>query len=1066
MKGRKRILSLLLCAITVIGLMPTAALAAEQNVTIESQTNAAFDYLEYYSNGSWHDLNTPRHTIEQTGEVAYCVEHSQGNPHGDSYKATAPSNVFSAATLKGLYSIFMYGYPCNTPSGFTADEARQATANAIRFWLAEQGEAGSYNFTNRKTNPDAIRAKSGYGHVLTWADELLEKARTGSMPTHGISMSPANITLADNGSKYTGTVKVSLNNLNSGYALIDDALPDGASISGFTGSKTETLTISAPYSAAGKTFSISVEGYDTRNVSNITAYVPTSTSDMQKLFLCATTKQSVASASVTVKTPAYGKVQITKVNEDGTPLPGVKLGIYSDSACTRKIADLTTDSKGIAASADITAGTVYVKELSTVSPYILDTTVKKVTVEPNKTAKIQFVNKAATGRIVIEKTDSQLTSLTQRDTEYGTQYVPSFTVTGLAGAVFEVKDSSGVLVATLTTDQNGEASVDKLPLGDYTVVEKSTVTGYLPDNTVHRVSLKYKDQNTAVISKTVAVENVRQKTSISMKKLTEMWNGETLKFEVVNGEGFVFGLYTSEEIGILPKGVLVDILTTDANGIAKTGVELPFGNYVLKELAVPDETIIMNHDSYPLTLNGDSPEIVHEGYCTEPIMNHMFKANIAIIKSDADNAERMLEGAVYEVTDEDGKRYCTMTTDANGYASSIDLPVGKYYVHEITPPTGFIVSDEVIEVNVTLDNKATIVYEKSNKANEVRLRKTDITTGKPVPGAMIEIYNADETIFFSGKTDENGEIVLREVPAGSYTYRETVAPAGFALNTQTFEFTIDHHGKVTGMTEITDEPITLKLTKTDRYTGKPFSGIEFTLLNADGEAVKTEMTEDGYRVPSENGSETFAVDENGYAEFRYLPEGEYKFVENTPIGYISEDEYSFRLTDADSLSEPYEMNIENTPTGLKILKVDAKTGNPLTGAGFRIKVKNGIGFETLTFSQTEDGGYFYDENGAVMDLMVDVNGEIMLYGLPLKSVWIEESIVPEGYFPNSAQKAEITKETSFDNPLTLKIENSLFVKLGMDSDWWEFPALILGIALALGGTVFFVIRRRKNHKEV
>ena len=160
------------------------------------------------------------------------------------------------------------------------------------------------------------------------------------------------------------------------------------------------------------------------------------------------------------------------------------------------------------------------------------------------------------------------------------------------------------------------------------------------------------------------------------------------------------------------------------------------------------------------------------------------------------------------------------------------------------------------------------------------------------------------------------------------------------------------------------------------------------------------------------------------------------------------------------------MNIENAPTGLKILKVDAKTGNSLTGAGFRIKVKDGLGFETLTFTQTEDGGYFYDENGAVMDLMVDMNGEIMLYGLPLGSVWIEESIVPEGYFPNSAQKAEITTDTSFDNPLTLKIENSLFVKLGMDSDWWEFPAMMVGIALAIGGGIVFFIIRRKKHKEV
>ena len=203
------------------------------------------------------------------------------------------------------------------------------------------------------------------------------------------------------------------------------------------------------------------------------------------------------------------------------------------------------------------------------------------------------------------------------------------------------------------------------------------------------------------------------------------------------------------------------------------------------------------------------------------------------------------------------------------------------------------------------------------------------------------------------------------------------------------------------------------------------------------------------------------------AEFRYLPEGEYKFVENTPVGYISEGEYAFKLTDADSYSKPYIMTVENDPTGLKILKIDAKTGNPLTGAGFRIKMKDGLGFEMLTFIQMEDGSYFFDENGTIMDMMVDVNGEIILYGLPLGDVWIEESIVPDGYFPISAQKAEITKETSFENPLVMEIENSVFVKLGMDSDWWEFPALMLGIALALGGAVtLIVVKRKKKNQEV
>ena len=154
MKTIQRIISALLCAVMVFALVPVLTASAEdaypETVTIESEKNNAFDYLEYYSGGKWKDLNTPKHWIESTGQVCYCIEHSEGNPHGASYTATAPSQVFGANTLAGLQTILMYGYPCNTPDGFTEDEARQATANAIRFWLSENGEEGSYSFTNRK----------------------------------------------------------------------------------------------------------------------------------------------------------------------------------------------------------------------------------------------------------------------------------------------------------------------------------------------------------------------------------------------------------------------------------------------------------------------------------------------------------------------------------------------------------------------------------------------------------------------------------------------------------------------------------------------------------------------------------------------------------------------------------------------------------------------------------------------------------------------------------------------------------------------------------------------------
>ncbi len=1054
----KRIVAFLLCVLTIVGVMPFGtALAAESTVTIESQTNSAFDYLEYYKDGTWHDLNTPRHWIESTGQICYCVEHSEGNPHGATYTAASPSSVFSASTLAGMQSILMYGYPCNTPSGFTADEARQATANALRFWLSENGESGSYSFTNRKANPNYIRAKSGYEHVLDWADELLSYARAHKILTHSITFTPSSLTLASSGNSFVGQTQVKLTNINSGYTLNSSNLPSGVSISGYTGSANDTLTITAPESAMGQSFTITATGKDTRSLNNITAYVP-SDGNLQKIFLCATTAQVVATASIGVDTPAYGYLKIAKTGENGAALAGVQFGVYSDAGCTQKLCELTTGSDGTVTSGTLPAGTVYVKELFTVSPYVIDNAAKTVTISINKTTTLNVENITAKGQICINKTAEQMTDAVESSSDYGTVYFPKYTEAGLAGCVFEVKDASGKTIANLTTDANGYAETGILEFGTYTVQEVSAVEGYVADDTVHTVTLAYQDQNTPIVKENISVKNGRIPASVKIKKMTERWNQDEFVFEPCAGEGFVFGLYTAESIGILPKDTLVELLTTDAEGSAASA-ELPFGNYYLRELKVPDETIYLSQTSFPLSVSG-----VNTVYYDDPIVNDMFKGNIAVCKTDETDADRMLAGAVFEIRGEDDVLYDTIITDEDGYAISIDLPVGTYHVKEIGPPTGFILSDEVTEITISTDNKSTAVLERANKANEMTLKKSDITNGMPVPDATITIYDASGAVFFEGKTDENGEIYLSEVPAGKYTYKETIAPYGYAMNTETFSFEMDNYGKVTGTTEITDEPIVLKLTKMNTFTGKPFANIEFSLKDTDGNTVKTVMTENGYRIVSADGEDSFKVDESGYAEFQYLAAGDYSLVEGTPLGYISEDVYSFTLTDSYSLSSPFELTVENCPTGLKISKVDSATDRPLMGAGFRIKVRDGLGFETLTFTQQEDGSFFYDANGTVMDMMVDGNGEIMIYGLPLGNIWIEESIVPDGYFPNPAAKVEITKNNKADNPYEITIKNSKYVKLGMDSDWWEFPALLLGIALAIGGVVLVVIKRKKLKK--
>ena len=1053
----KRIMALLLCLLTIIGLMPGVASAAQSTVTIESQTNSAFDYLQYYSDGSWKDLNTPRHWIESTGEIVYCVEHAATNPHGQTYTATSPSSVFSSSTLSGLNSIFMYGYPNNKPAGFTDDEARQATANAIRFWLSEQGEAESYSFTNRRANPNSIRAKSGYEHVLEYADELLAKARARQELPHSIGFSPSTVQLSASGGGFSGQTTVQLTNINSGYTLDTSALPSGSNVSGYTGRRSEKLTITVPASAAGQSFSISAEGSDTRSVDNITAYVPANGS-LQKVFLCATTAQVVATASFNVGVPAYGKVQVIKTGENSAALAGVKFGVYSDSACKNKLTELTTGADGTATSGDIPVGTVYLKELSTVSPYIITTEVKSAAITSNAIAKVSFTNVAAKGKIRIEKVGKALSGGKTEETEYGSVTLPAYTQKGLKGVVYEVRDSAGKVVATLTTNDSGVAETGALPFGKYTAQEKDAPAAYIVDDTVHEVTLAYKDQNTPVVTVTVKADNELRTGGVKIRKITEKFNYENIDFYNALAEGYVFGLYTAETIGDVPADVLVEVLTTDAQGVAESKAKLPYGNYYLKELFVPDETVHLLKGNLPLTISSE----LNVQHYDSPIYNTMFKAKIGVYKLDAANRERGLAGAVFEVRDTAGKLFDTITTGKDGYAETIDLPVGEYKVREVKPPAGFILSDEVKTVTLTTEDKENAVFELTNKANEVKVRKLDSHTKQPLANATIKVTDASGKVFFDGKTDTDGYITMKELPAGKYTWQEIAAPDTYSIDPTLYSFTIDAYGKVAGDVEFANTPITLEILKMNTYTGAPMTGITFTLQDGEGKVVKTKLVEDSYRIPAEDGAETFVTAANGKAVFKYLKAGKYKLVETVPTGYIADGTTEIELTDKHSETAPCKVTVNNCPTGVKIIKLDAATNRPLTGAGFRIKVKDGTGFATLPFTRQEEGKYFFDGNGRETDLMVDKNGEVVILGLPMGTIWIEESVVPAGYFPVTARKAEITKETSALSPIEIKVPNNRSVKLGLDNDWWEFPAMILCALLLLGGTAFFVIKRKKK----
>ena len=94
--------------------------------------------------------------------------------------------------------------------------------------------------------------------------------------------------------------------------------------------------------------------------------------------------------------------------------------------------------------------------------------------------------------------------------------------------------------------------------------------------------------------------------------------------------------------------------------------------------------------------------------------------------------------------------------------------------------------------------------------------KTDISDDTPLPNTLIEIYNAiTNEIVFSGRTNEEGNIVITDLVYGRYYILEKEAPEGYELNDEKMYFEIKENGEIVKATMkdkkmIIDVPITLK----------------------------------------------------------------------------------------------------------------------------------------------------------------------------------------------------------------------------------------------------------------
>ena len=416
--------------------------------------------------------------------------------------------------------------------------------------------------------------------------------------------------------------------------------------------------------------------------------------------------------------------------------------------------------------------------------------------------------------------------------------------------------------------------------------------------------------------------------------------------DIVGREGSVF--YRKDE--------LIETLTTSKTGSVKSRV-LPLGKYSLTEISAPDG-YVLDATPHPFTLAAVDQQTalvevkVSAGNTYLPVRITLRKQKENLLLTEtADGMIHQIvetvpgEGFVFGLFNRDVITYgdsqklpantlmATGATDSQGNLTFSGLyPHGDYYIKELSVPDGWLLSAQTYPVTLTPDHKASgenviTVYLDQPILNRlmytpVTLTKTDITGAEKLPGALIEVYDAEGNIIYREYTDANGEIPDIPVVPGTYTFKETYAPSGYALNTAIKTFTVTADGQVHGDTVIRDEVNRVTLKKI-RQNGEALAGAVFGLFDSEGTKVQ-EATSDA----------------DGFVVFQQIPYGRYAIRElSAPYGYHPSAQ-TWEVTVDGTYQNPIGLLDtvvnEDAPGRIRILKQDELDQHVIAGVRFDI----------------------------------------------------------------------------------------------------------------------------------
>ena len=998
---KKRLVSMLLVLVMVLGMLPATALAASSEEEALGEVNIynGEQKLSYLSiNGRIRELiYTYFNHVDANGRTkeipAYCV-----NPNTTGVPQTvAPGeSIKYIAKEKGndpkVMGIIANGYPTRGLSELKLENkyhAYYATKMALWCYLLP-----NWNINNLKVNPNLTGAELQRARAILAAAKDIYVRGTAWSKVY----SPRVTATADRDTAYAVTVdgqqyKQQVFTVHSDTWVCDYAIrvafsdpasvPAGTRIVDMNNKDITTITTSGtgdgydgkfkvlyPAAAvAGKTGSVQLS-FSTNVYQYAVFYAVCAEQNKYgqlQNYMCDTDPTTTMKLSTysnysdgeKTEEPDTGLKIIKLEKGTDTPLGGAVFEVVGPDGAT--VGTFATGSDGTVTIPLTLAGnyTVY-ERVAPLDHLLSDTPAQNIRVEYGKVAELTCWNEP-----------------------YGTLRVEKLSDTGahLPGAMVQIKHIESGVTYTAETNFAGYAIFDEIKPGAYEIREITAPSGWLKDDATYTASVATGETTTfSLVNKELPglrIIKYDRKNMVAMANVT---------FEIFR-DSVSLGKFRTDEFG--------EILLTDAAPGTYRAVEVDTGS-----------------DGHILDTTPQEVELSAGDGIKELLFFNDVKPGMRLIKVDGTDPSKVIPNAVFEIKSVAGdygpKEF---TTDQNGEIDLSKLPTGAYVVTE-KACEGYIIDQAQRIIQLDPNEDAQFVFTNTIKPS-LQIIKTS-SDGSRLKNVHFRIAKIEDgTHYLDRTTNEQGEILIADLEHGVYSVKETATDSSHILDLREYHMEL-FAGRTSTLTIENQKRPNLTVYKHDADTGEPIANTVFEVRAADGHSV-----------------DQIKTDREGKAELKNLLPGVYEISEKSvPSPY---------LLDAPSQLATLYPNRDHTvyfenhqKPALTVKKVDSVTGDPLQGAKFHVTYAS----NNTSSGEINDLGTYYTGE----------NGQFQLTGLRDGWYKVTEQEPPTGYaIKEATQEVYIKSGTS----KTLTFENIPLSALVV----WKYDSVT---GAAVQGAVFQV----------